>query len=129
MYQVALIHHFEAQHFLAGVPLGKESDLHSHQYTIEICIEGPELNDKGFLIDIVSLEEKLKKKTEELEGRVLNDLPEFSGINPSIERIAAYICDNIEIEDGKTELASMRVKVWENDKAWASCIRDLMQVP
>ncbi len=129
MYQIAVRRDFSAKHFLRGGNRGRENQLHSHQYTAELCLEGPELNEEGFLVDIDVVKDRLDRLLSRIEDQTLNNLPEIAGTNPSIERLAAYICDGIEIEDGYAELASMTVKVWEEDEAWASCRRDLMQVP
>lgn len=129
MYQIAVRRDFSAKHFLMGENRGKEGRPHSHQYTVELSLEGPELNEEGFLVDIDVVKGRLDLLLSRIEDQNLNSLPEIAGTNPSIERLAAYICDGIEIEDGCAELASMTVKVWEDDEAWASCRRDLMQIP
>jgi 6-pyruvoyltetrahydropterin/6-carboxytetrahydropterin synthase len=129
MYRIAVRRDFMAYHFLIGRDWGKESERHSHQYAVELCLEGPELNGQGFLVDIDIIKKRLDRLLSQIEGRTLNDLPEIAGSNPSIERLAAYICDGIEIDDDDAGLASMTVKIWEDEEAWASCRRDLMQVP
>jgi 6-pyruvoyltetrahydropterin/6-carboxytetrahydropterin synthase len=128
MYQVALLNKFSARHFLTGGDWGRENESHGHEYTVELCLEGPELNEQGFLVDLDIMERGLEKCLEQLGGRTLNEVPELAVMNPSIERLAAFICDNVVIEDG-AELVSMAVKVWEDGKAWALCRRDLDQLP
>ena len=129
MYQIAVRRNFIAYHFLIGRDWGKESERHPHQYALELCLEGPELNEQGFLVDIDIIRNRLDRVLSRIEGQTLNDLPEIAGSNPSIERLAAYICDGIEIDDDYAGVASMTVKIWEDEEAWASCRRDLMQVP
>ena len=129
MYRTALLKHFTAQHFHAGSQGDSEAGLHLHRYTLELCVEGPELNARGYLIDLAELDRSTQKVLEQFKDRALIDLPEFSGMDPSLERLAAYICDNVDIEQGEIELASINVKVWESDQAWASCKRDLQQIP
>jgi len=129
MYRTACLQQFKAQHYLIGGDWGKENNLHTHNYSVELCVEGPELNADGYLIDLFDLKKSAEKLLAPFENRTLNDLPEFAGVNPSIERLAAYICDNIEVNPGETVLSAIIVKVWEDDQAWASCRRDLVQVP
>lgn len=128
MYQVALLKKFSARHFLTGGDWEGENELHAHEYTVELCLEGPELNEQGFLVDLDVMERGLERCLGRLSERTLNEVAELAVMNPSIERLAAFICDNVEIEDG-TELVSMSVKVWEDGKAWAGCRRELNQIP
>ena len=51
--------------------------------------------------------------------RTLNDLPEFAGLNPSIENLARLIGQELwnRIKD---PLHSLTAKIWENDIAWTA---------
>jgi len=49
----------------------------------------------------------------------LNDLPEFTGLNPSIERFARLLCQSLGGRISEP-LNAVTVKIWENDIAWAA---------
>jgi len=120
MYAVAIKRDFVAQHHLVGGDWGEENSNHSHHYKVELQLEGEELDCHGFLVDIVDLEAQLGALVRYYVNRTLNELPEFAGLNPSIERFAFILYDALSARiDTPAELI-ITVKIWENDNAWAS---------
>ena len=92
MYTVAVKRDFIAQHYLVGGDWGLENDLHSHHYAIELQLEGAELDQHGYLVDIVDIEKNLEALVDEYRDQTLNDLPAFKGLNPSIEHFSRILC-------------------------------------
>ena len=125
MRQVAVRRRFIAQHYLIGGDWGEECELHSHHYLLEVCLEGDELDRHGYLADIVDIEEGLEGLIRRYRDHTLNDLPEFEGLNPSLERFADCFADGLLPVLQAPNLRRMTVKLWENELAWASCRRDL----
>lgn len=118
MHSLAISRDFIAQHFLIGADWGDENQLHSHHYRLEVRIEGRELDCHGYLIDIVELERIVAEVLARCRDRTLNELTELSGQNPSIERLARLLWDDLNHRlalRGKT----LQVRVWENDTDWA----------
>jgi 6-pyruvoyltetrahydropterin/6-carboxytetrahydropterin synthase len=120
MYSVAIQREFIARHFLTGGDWGPENFAHAHQYRIEVEVSGTRLDTHGYLIDIVDLETRLEKVLTFYQGKLINDLPQFEGLNPSIEHFARIISNNIREEGPLPHLAALTVRIWENDQAWAS---------
>lgn len=119
MYQVAITRSFIARHFLIGGDWGAENAEHSHHYQAEIIVESGELDQNGYLIDIVVLEQVLVSIIARYADKVLNDLAPFTGLNPSIEHFSRIIWEQIRQSldcPGK----HLTVKLWENDHDWAS---------
>jgi 6-pyruvoyltetrahydropterin/6-carboxytetrahydropterin synthase len=120
MYSVAVQREFTAQHYLIGGDWGPENDWHSHYYRVEICLEGAELDQHNYLVDIVEIEEALETLVDHYRDKTLNDLPEFAGQNPSVELFsrlfATAFSERIEARNIKTITA----RLWENQIAWAS---------
>ena len=120
MYTLAVRRSFVAQHFLIGGDWGPENFWHSHHYQLELQLEGATLDEHGYLVDIVKVEHALNALVATYRDRTLNDLPQFTGINPSIEhftRIAAY---ELAPKIYAPNLGALTVKLWENEIAWAS---------
>jgi 6-pyruvoyltetrahydropterin/6-carboxytetrahydropterin synthase len=120
MYTVAVKRDFVAQHYLIGGDWGRENDLHSHHYAIELQLQGTELDQHGYLVDIVDIETNLEALIAEYRDQTLNDLPAFEGLNPSIEHFSRILC--LEL-DGRILAANIRrltIKLWENEIAWSS---------
>ncbi len=92
MYTVNVKRDFVAQHYLIGGDWGAENQKHSHHYQVELQLEGGELDRHGYMVDIVDIESHLNEQVFYFKDKTLNDLPEFEGLNPSIERFAFIIC-------------------------------------
>ena len=118
-YTLAVKRDFVARHFLFGSDWGAENQLHSHHYQVEVELEGRTLDKHGYLVDIVAVEAHLEELVAYYRDQTLNDLPEFAGLNPSIERFARLLC--LALWGRISEpLSAVTVKIWENDIAWAA---------
>ena len=119
LYTLAVRRAFVARHFLVGGDWGKENQLHSHRYQMEAQVEGKVLDSHGFLVDIVALEAHLDDLVGYYRDQTLNELPEFVGLNPSIEHFARLLCQEL-LSRIKEPLHALTVKVWEDDIAWTA---------
>jgi 6-pyruvoyltetrahydropterin/6-carboxytetrahydropterin synthase len=124
MYAVSVEREFIAQHFLFGGDWGRENKLHAHHYSIEAQFKGKALDGHGYLLDITVIEVFLDEMVNRYRDSTLNSLPEFSGLNPSIEHFARIICDELTARIAGMPLDSIKVKVRENNIAWASYMRE-----
>ena len=84
MYSVTVRTDFIAQHYLIGGDWGPENERNSHHYVLELQLDGTQLDQHGYLVDIVQVEAELRDLRAHYTDRLLNDLPEFAGLNPSI---------------------------------------------
>lgn len=119
MYSVAVKRDFVAQHFLFGGNWGEENFLHSHHYYVELILEGKQLDQHGYLVDIVDIESVLDSLVKQYKDKTLNDLQEFEGLNPSIEHFCRIICVKISNKINTKTLSKISIKIWENEIAWA----------
>ncbi|MDX9821073.1 MAG: 6-carboxytetrahydropterin synthase [Syntrophales bacterium] len=125
MFQVAVRRHFTARHFLIGGDWGRENRPHEHSYTVEVRLEGHSLDGHGFLMDIVEIEGRMDGIVNRLKDRLLNELPEFAGLNPSVERLADSCCRWFLDGLKKPTISVIEVRVFENEDAWAACRREV----
>ena len=119
MYRLAVTRDFVAQHYLIGGDWGAENSRHSHAYKVEVLLRGKELNQHGYLVDIVELESALNEIIARFRDRTLNDLAPFSGLNPSLERFAQVFHQELLATLAAKDL-SLTVKLWENECDWAA---------
>jgi 6-pyruvoyltetrahydropterin/6-carboxytetrahydropterin synthase len=120
MYTVAVKRDFVAQHFLIGGDWGPENEWHSHHYVVELQLSGTTLDQHGYLVDIVDIEANLEALVAYYKDETLNDLPEFAGLNPSIEHFSRILATQLAERIQANTLSQLTVKVWENEIAWAS---------
>jgi 6-pyruvoyltetrahydropterin/6-carboxytetrahydropterin synthase len=128
MYSVILRTDFIAQHFLIGGDWGPENERNSHHYVLEVQLDGPTLDEHGYLVDIVQVEDALAAVRADYADRLLNDLPEFRGLNPSLEHFARIICERLAGALGSPNLSAIAVRLWENERASAKYTHALGQV-
>jgi 6-pyruvoyltetrahydropterin/6-carboxytetrahydropterin synthase len=123
-YTVAIKQDLIAQHYLIGEASESEKRPHSHCYQVEVQLEGPALNEQGYLVDIDEIESHLKEVLARYEDKTLNDLPEFKGLNPSIEHLARTICHDLSDRLKAPNVTVLTVRVWETANAWGLYRRD-----
>lgn len=120
MYTLALQSDFIASHYLIGGEWGAENDLHAHHYRIQAILQAADLDVHGYLVDIVDLKRALDGGIAHFKDKTLNDLAEFTGKNPSVERLARCFWDLL-IARLDTRLPEvLEIRIWENETAWAS---------
>ena len=120
MYTVAVSRDFIANHFLIGGDWGNENVPHAHHYVAEVSIEAEQLDQHGYLVDIVAIEAALDGIVLYFRDQLLNDKPEFAGLNPSIEHFSRIIHQKLLASINPPGSGTLRVKLWENSTCWAA---------
>lgn len=120
MYSVAVRRDFIAQHYLIGGDWGAENHPHSHHYQVELQLQGTQLDKHGYLVDIVDIERHLDELISSYRDQTLNLLPEFSGLNPSIEHFSRILCQQMNNRIQAGNILAITITLWENAIAWAS---------
>jgi len=119
MYQLSIQREFIARHRLVGGEWGAENETHSHRYRARIVVEGDELDEHGFLVDLVALRAAVEDIVQQVGERELNELAAFEGLNPSVEHFARIFHAMLAPHLADRALA-LSVRIWENDHDWAS---------
>ena len=120
MYTLAVRRDFIARHFLIGGDWGPENLPNSHHYVLELQLEGKELDQHGYLVDIVDVEKHLDEIVHYYKENMLHELPEFKGRNPSIEHFSRILATSLNDRVQAKNISGLRVVLWENDSAWTS---------
>ena len=125
MYSVAVSRSFIAQHYLIGGDWGKENSLHSHFYKVEVNLEGRNLDQHGYLVDIVDIEKNLDQLVDHFTDKTLNALPVFNNLNPSIENFCRIMWEMYSKMIVTGTIESLTITLWENEIARASFCQKL----
>lgn len=120
MFRIAVRRDFIAHHFLIGGDWGEENKLHSHRYLLELELAGTSLNPQGYLVDIVDIATHLDDQISRYREKTLNELDEFSGLNPSLEQFCRILCKTFSDNIHAQEVQKVTLRLWENEMAWAS---------
>ena len=120
MYTLSVKRDFIARHFLIGGDWGAENFPNSHHYVLELQMTGSELDQHGYLVDIVDVEKHLDAIIDYYQEQMLNDKPEFEGLNPSIEHFARILARTLSERIKAENIAVLKVVLWENASSWAA---------
>ena len=120
MYTLGVKREFIARHFLIGGDWGPENDPNSQHYILELQLQGEQLDQHGYLVDIVDVEKHLDEIVNYYKEQMLNDKPEFAGLNPSIENFSRILATTLSDRIKAENISMLRIVLWENESAWAS---------
>jgi 6-pyruvoyltetrahydropterin/6-carboxytetrahydropterin synthase len=122
MYELKVVVHFAAAHQLKMVAK-KCENLHGHNWKIEICVAGKDLNKAGVLIDFGELKQHVSVIMAKLDHKFLNELDDFNdNYPPSSENIAHYIAKTLQSMIDSFDIKVARVTAWESENACATYI-------
>ena len=121
MYELKIVTHFAAAHQLQMVA-SKCENMHGHNWKIEVCVGGEQLNAAGVLMDFGELKQHVAQIMERLDHKYLNELGYFQNDNPSSENIALYVAEALQNELKSNGVRVLRVTAWESEDACATYI-------
>lgn len=124
MYEIGIIDEFEAAHSLRG-DFGLATQLHGHTYKVEVIVKGDVVNKDGTLFDIGVLKGNLKDVLNNLHYKNLNDIKVFQDVNSTAENVCKHIYDGMKVGLQNSEVANMKVVLWESSTVFASYSGDL----
>jgi len=123
MYEIKIEEHFAAAHNLRGYK-GQCEALHGHNWKVEVVVRASRLDDTGLALDFHELKAATREVLAGLDHRYLNELPAFETVNPSSERIAEHICNELARRIDREGVRVHRVTAWESERACATFVRD-----
>jgi 6-pyruvoyltetrahydropterin/6-carboxytetrahydropterin synthase len=98
---------------------GKCTNLHGHNYVLEVVVGGEVDRASGYVLDLKSLSDIIAAQViRDVDHRNLNtDVPWLKGRIPTTENLAQAFWERLrpELPGGLLRL----VRVWETDKNWA----------
>ena len=110
MYEVKKRIEVSAAHKLDLSYESKCTQLHGHNWIIDVYLRSETLNDDGMVMDFTHIKKVIQYK---FDHKVINDVVDF---NPTAENLAKYICDSLRTN-------CFRVDVQESIDNIASYIR------
>ena len=114
MFEVTIQRDFSAAHRVQDYP-GNCEHLHGHNWRVEVTARSRQLDELGMVVDFRKLKEITDRAIAPLDHSLLNDLPLFSGVNPTTENIARHIFTEVS-----REISIHSVRVCETDSSFAT---------
>ena len=119
VYRLQVSTQFSSSHQLRNYG-GKCEELHGHNFTVQAEVEGTRLEpDTSILIDFKVLKAKLNQVVDPLDHTHLNQLPQFSELNPSSENLAKHIYQELGKTLQDTGVQVRKVSVSEKESSTA----------
>ena len=107
MYRVKKRIEISAAHKLTLDYNSKCSNLHGHNWIIDVYLESNELDNNGMVMDFTHIKREIQDK---FDHKVINDVVDF---NPTAENLAKYICDvlapfcyRVDVQESTDNIAS-----------------------
>jgi len=119
MYALTVRGDFSAAHSLPSSG-SKCERLHGHNWKVEVRVWAEELDASGMVIDFHDLKAMTGEVLEELDHRLLNELPAFHQRNPTAENLAQYIYEKLAERLLRGGAKLDQVRVWESETTAAS---------
>ncbi len=120
MFELKVETDFAAAHQLKMVG-EKCENLHGHNWKIEVCVAGEELNHAGVLMDFGELKVYVREIMGTLDHKFLNELDYFNDeVPPSSENIARYVARSLQEKIRVPGVKVARVTAWESKNACAT---------
>ena len=119
MYELDITREFSAAHMLKGYD-GLCSNLHGHNWTVQVFIQAGQLDDIGIAADFTVIKRVLTEILAQFDHKYLNELPEFQGINPTSENIARILFEKLAPAVAKPGIKLDRVRVCESPTSGAT---------
>lgn len=124
MFELKVVTEFAAAHQLEMVAQ-KCENLHGHNWKVEVCVIGDELDNAGVLVDFGMIKKHLASVMNSVDHQFLNQLPAFGSEHPpSSENIARYIARELQERLDRPNVRVSRVTAWESSKSAATYIAD-----
>jgi len=111
---------FTALHYLKNIEDKKETELHEHNFTVNITLEskntdltdGMILESRNFDIDILPVIKQLK-------GKTLNEFIE----QPTLENLTLWFWKRIQFMDNGKLFGLHSIKIYLTEKLWCEIVK------
>jgi len=118
-YTLKVVSDFASAHTLRDYP-GACSRMHGHNWKVEAEVVATQLDDVGMGIDFKKIKSAVKKLTDVLDHRYLNEIEPFDSINPTAENIAAWLYRGLGEKLNTEHVQVSAITLWETERA---CVR------
>lgn len=119
MFELDITREFSAAHSLRGYN-GDCSELHGHNWTVQVFIKSTELDSIGIAVDFKVLKKELNEILLTLDHKHLNTLDAFANANPTSENLAKHIYKTLSAKVNDERVTVSRVRVCESASSGAS---------
>lgn len=126
MYELTVRASFSAAHSLRDYD-GPCSNVHGHNWVVEVVVSGSELLPNGMLVDFGDIKKATSEVLSLLDHANVNEVAPFDEMNPTSENLARWIYEQVGARVNTDSLKVTRVNVREAETSCASYFEDAGQ--
>lgn len=126
MYELTVRASFSAAHSLRDYD-GPCSNVHGHNWVVEVVVSGRELLPNGMLVDFGDIKKATSEVLSLLDHANMNEVAPFDEMNPTSENLARWIYEQVGARVNTDSLKVTRVNVREAETSCASYFEDAGQ--
>ena len=115
MYELTVDTHFDAAHSLRNYP-GECARLHGHTWGVAVSVQAEILSELGLSIDFKTIASVLNDIVRRFDHKTLNDMEEFSELNPTAENLACLLFELISEKINNKTIRVCSVTVTEGER-------------
>jgi 6-pyruvoyltetrahydropterin/6-carboxytetrahydropterin synthase len=97
---------------------GPASELHAHDYRIEVVVERERLDDRGMVCDLDVLDAVLADTADFVRDKDLEVIRPSDAIAVTVEVFARWAYDRLAAALGDTGAEQLTVRIWESPVAY-----------
>jgi 6-pyruvoyltetrahydropterin/6-carboxytetrahydropterin synthase len=118
VFEVGTTVEFEAFHLMPDAE-GPEGSLHSHQYRVEAVAVRTSLDDRGMVVDLDVLTEAVRRVTQGLAAKDLQEVvrPSFEA-GVTVEILAGWLHERLSAALTTTLSDRIAIRVWESSDSF-----------
>ena len=116
MYDIFVKTHFSSGHYLRDYP-GSCEQPHGHNWNVTVTVRANQLDSLGMGIDFKQLKTHVNRVMDHIDHKNLNEMEEFSILNPSSENIARFIYEQLEQPLDHERYRLFSVTVYETESS------------
>ncbi len=92
---------------------------HGHNFILEAYINGPVNPESGIVINLIEIDNLLKKVTDPFDHHFINtDVPYFQDVIPTTENMAVYFYNEVKKNLPDKNLKLLKVRLYEGEFMW-----------
>jgi 6-pyruvoyltetrahydropterin/6-carboxytetrahydropterin synthase len=110
---------FAAAHFLRQYH-GQCEQLHGHNYIVRVHAGCDELDADGMVVDFLALRDAMREVLGRFDHKLINDIPPFDQLNPTVENLARYIAEEVAVRIDDARARIIACEVWETQRNCAT---------
>jgi 6-pyruvoyltetrahydropterin/6-carboxytetrahydropterin synthase len=113
MYFLEIVEIFSAAHALRNYP-GVCARTHGHNWKIKVGLRAESTEENGMAVDYIVLKKTVEELVRQFDHNCFNDHPYFQTVNPTSEKIAEYMYNELEGKFPKRVRLDF-VQIWETE--------------